>query len=69
MGGDQQFSFDLNATVAGIATCDLNAADESAKRYILVYEEYRRIIKKKSLDEIFNDKLHHYQPLHDCGRI
>ena len=46
-GGDRQFSFDLNATVAGITTCDLNAADDSAKRCILLYEEYRRIIKNE----------------------
>ena len=53
MGTDQRFSFDLNAAVAGIATCDLKVADEAAKRYILIHEEYRCIIKnEKSRREI-----------------
>lgn len=47
MGTDQRFSFDLNAAVAGIATCDLKVADEAAKRYILIHEEYRCIIKNE----------------------
>ena len=53
MGRDQRLSFDLNAAVARIATCDLKVADEAAKRYILIHEEYRCIIKnEKSRREI-----------------
>lgn len=52
MGTDERFSFDLNAAVAGIATCDLKVAGEAAKRYILIHEEYRCIIKMKSRREI-----------------
>ena len=47
MGTDERFSFDLNAAVAGIATCDLKVAGEAAKRYILIHEEYRCIIKNE----------------------
>ena len=53
MGTDQRFSFDLSTAVAGTATCDLKVADEAAKRYILIHEEYRCIIKnEKSRREI-----------------
>ena len=69
MGTDERFSFDLNAAVAGIATCDLKVAGEAAKRYILIHEEYRCIIKMKSLDEKLNVKLYHCQPQQDCSRI
>lgn len=40
MGREQQFSFDLNAAVAGIANCDLKVADEAAE----IYPDTRRIL-------------------------
>lgn len=69
MGREQQFSFDLNAAVAGIANCDLKVADEAAKRYILIHEEYCCIIKTEKSRREIEHQITSLSPQQDCSRI
>lgn len=69
MGREQQFSFDLNAAVAGIANCDLKVADEAAKRYILIHEEYCCIIKNEKSRREIEHQITSLSPQQDCSRI
>jgi len=44
MGNEESFSFDINREIFNLQSLDLNAAGNTVDRYIIVLQEYKKMI-------------------------